>query len=252
VIHGVFAKLPARARDLITQALLQLRGMCAHGAELVLDVLRRPWSWWSVFLIAQVIILFTGWRLIAPQDEDWLRIVRHGFDGHRAMGNSLAKTLSYWGDFAGLNLTLTLLLWWLGLRGAHVTFRRAAVALMLTSILAGATANIARFSFGRARPNANAPDGFYGPSFESRFHALPSAHTSTAFGAAIPLLVSLPKIGAPVAIIACGVSWSRVYRNQHRPTDIFCGIWVAAMFGVPFGLAVRRLRHRAVNPASAP
>jgi membrane-associated phospholipid phosphatase len=203
-----------------------------------------------LFIITQIIIVFAGWWLIAPQDEAWLREVRHGFDQHHALGDSLARTLSYWGDFVGLNLTLTLVLWWLGGRRPGTALRHTAVALLLAGVLAGVTTNIARFSFGRSRPNANAPDGFYGPRFESRFHAFPSAHTSTAFGAAIPLLISQPWLGVPVTIIAGGVSWSRMYRNQHRPTDIFSGIWVATLFGIPLGLAVRRLRRRTVNPAS--
>ena len=203
--------------------------------------LKRNWTWYAA---AQVMFFVGGWIAVGRNDEAWRHVARSAMLDHREALLSLAGHLSYWGDFVSFNLLLVIGFWAAGHLRRALSLRRIAMALLLCSVLAGAAANVARFSLGRARPNANAPDALYGPRFEGEYHALPSAHTSTAFGAAIPLAIAMPPAGVPALALASGVAWSRLYRNQHRPTDIFCGIWLAALIGVPLGLAARRAAAR--------
>lgn len=244
VRNGLLQKLPPRSAHLARAVAAHVRlagGEISALRAACFAWLRRNWIWYAA---AQVAFLLGGWTAVARYDEAWRHAARSALLEHREALQSLAGQFSYWGDFVSFNLALVGVFWVAaGLRRA-VFLRRIAMALLLSSVLAGAVANVARFSLGRARPNANAPDALYGPRFEGEYHALPSAHTSTAFGAAIPLAIAMPQAGVPALAVASGVAWSRLYRNQHRPTDILCGIWLATLIGVPLGLAARRAMAR--------
>lgn len=244
VKNGLLQKMPPRIARATRGAAVHLRSAGGEAMALVRECLawlKRHWAW---FALAQLTLLLAGWIAVEPNDEAWRHVTRSALPEHRETLLSLAGQLSYWGDFVSFNLSLVIAFWIAGHLRRAAGLRRIAVALLLSSVVAGAVANVGRFTLGRARPNANAPDAFYGPRFEGEFHALPSAHTSTAFGVAIPLAIAMPQAGVPGLAVASGVAWSRLYRNQHRPTDIFCGIWLAALVGVPLGLAARRSASR--------
>lgn len=244
VKNGLLQKMPPRIARATRGAAVHLRSAGGEAIALVrecLALLKRHWAW---FALAQLTLLLAGWIAVEPNDEAWRHVTRSALPEHRETLLSLAGHFSYWGDFVSFNLSLVIAFWMAGRLRRASGLRRIAVALLLSSVVAGAVANVGRFTLGRARPNANAPDAFYGPRFEGEFHALPSAHTSTAFGVAIPLVIAMPQAGVPALAVASGVAWSRLYRNQHRPTDIFCGIWLAALVGVPLGLAARRSASR--------
>jgi membrane-associated phospholipid phosphatase len=119
---------------------------------------------------------------------------------------------------------------------------------MLCAIFAGLVANVFRFTLGRPRPavvlREGVKDGLYGPQIRWNYNSFPSGHTATAFGSAIPVVVAMPPVGVPLLLGACGVSWARMYGNQHHPSDVAVAVWIAVVFGVPLGLAVRRTRYR--------
>jgi len=180
---------------------------------------------------------------VLPYDDVWLESIRRVSSAEqKATLKASAGWLSYWGDFGAYSVLLASSLWIAGWWKKSKHLRRLALATILSAMFAGTAANVLRSSTGRPRPRAGMPDGLYGPSLKSELHALPSAHTATAFGSSLPVLVAAPQVGVPLVLFAGSVSWSRMFLNQHHPTDIAAGIWVAALFGVPFGLAVRRLR----------
>lgn len=159
----------------------------------------------------------------------------------------LSGEIGRWGDFAGYNLLIVLGLWMGGRVSRSRYFQRLAVASMLCAIFAGLVANVFRFTLGRPRPAAvfreGVKDGLYGPQIRWNYNSFPSGHTATAFGSAIPVVVAMPPVGVPLLLGACGVSWARMYGNQHHPSDVAVAIWIAVVFGVPLGLAVRRTRY---------
>lgn len=178
---------------------------------------------------------------IYPNDQTWLTLVRASRQSaHGKMLSSLAGSLSLAGDFQRLNAGLVLGFVILARMTHKQRWRRLAMVCLLSAALSGLAAVSMRFMLGRARPIARMNGGFYGPDLRTDYQGCPSGHTATAFGAAVPLVIADPLVGVPVIALASGVAWSRLYLNKHYPTDIAAGLWVAIMFGIPFGWVARR------------
>lgn len=197
-----------------------------------------------------VAVLLIVVSCLLPQDAALLRALqlKHVPDKVlRADLRELSGEIGKWGDFAGYNLLLVLGLWFGGRVCRSRYFQRIAVASMLCAVFAGIVANVFRFTVGRPRPRAierdRVKDGAYGPQIRWNYNSFPSGHTATAFGSAIPIAVAMPAVGVPAVLGACGVSWARMFGNQHHPSDVAVAIWIAVIFGVPLGLAVRRTRY---------
>ena len=186
---------------------------------------------------------------LLPQDREVLQAVqlRHVPDKElRQDLKELSGEVGRWGDLAGYNLILVISLWVGGRVFRSRYFQRLAVASMLCAIFAGAVANVFRFTVGRPRPRAierdGVKDGAYGPRIQWNYNSFPSGHTATAFGSTIPVAIAMPPVGVPLLVAASGVSWARMFGNQHHPSDVAVAIWLAVLFGIPLGLAVRRTR----------
>ncbi len=195
---------------------------------------------WPLLLATTLSFALFAWFILWPVDDAWLKLVRSA--GEKETLKPLAQWLSKWGDFGGFTVFLSLALWLGGRLCRSRYYQRLALASLLAAGITGMVANVGRFGLGRPRPIAGLADGFYGPHLKTDYQAFPSAHTATAFGSALPLLVSAPQIGVPATVFAVGVSWSRMYLNRHHPTDVATSIWLAMLFGVPLGLVVRRMR----------
>ncbi len=172
-----------------------------------------------------------------------------------------AGQLGRWGDFSRYNLILFSTVWLLAFFSRARLYQRLAVTFFLASVLAGVTCNIGKYATGRPRPHAEVPDRFYGVTAAVRgwdFHSFPSGHTSTAFGSATALLAGagpVGLIGGGVATLFSGsISWARIYKDRHYPTDIVAGVWLGAVFGLatgmPYGRLRRRLRRRLASRAA--
>ncbi|MCP5539070.1 MAG: phosphatase PAP2 family protein [Akkermansiaceae bacterium] len=115
---------------------------------------------------------------------------------------------------------------------------------LVAAVMAGLVCNILRFGMGRPRPDSGLPDGFHGPHLASKYHGFPSGHATTAFATAVPLIFALPPVGAAAFFVACGVAWSRVHLNRHRPSDVFAGALLGCWFGCAAGRRLREIRRR--------
>lgn len=195
---------------------------------------------WRKLVLCQGLLLLLIWAGLHPFDHGLLQAVRGNPLGlNPGTTLKLAEWLSKWGDFPGLNLVLALVLWLIGWAARKPKWRRLAVMTLLCAAMAGIATNLIRCSLGRARPYSKKADAFYGPRFTHEFQSTPSGHTTTAFAAAIPLLIAAPPLGIATTVAAGGVAWSRMYLNRHYPADIATGLWMALWFGVPFGFAAR-------------
>lgn len=161
-------------------------------------------------------------------------------DGHI---NAIARWLSYWGDFAGLNLFVFATLAVFAFVRRSPFFRRLTIAAVLGTVLTGGVANVLRVSAGRARPGSKLAAGFYGPTLSARKQSFPSAHTASSFGACVPLAIAFPPVGVPLLAVSGGVAWSRMQNNCHHPSDVLASVMISLLFGIPLGLTVRRMRH---------
>lgn len=162
-----------------------------------------------------------------------------------------AGQLGKWGDFSRYNLIFFVLLWFLAFFFRSRLHQRLAVMILLASILAGLTCNFTKYITGRPRPHAEVPDRFYGVTAAMRgwdYHSFPSGHTSTAFSASTALLAGsgpVGMVGGGLATLFSGsISWARIYKDRHYPTDVVAGIWLGTVFGLATGMPFRRLRRR--------
>lgn len=214
-------------------------------SEMIGVMLRHRWKMAS----GTILVVGLVFALLVPRDAEVLRSVQLKQVPDRELRKGLkdlSGEIGKWGDFAGYNLMLVIAVWMGGRAFRSRYFQRLAVASMLCAIFAGLVANVFRFTVGRPRPSAIAkkgvPDGWYGPQVRWDYNSFPSGHTATAFGSSIPLAVAMPVVGVPAMICATGVCWARMYGNQHHPSDVAVAIWIAILFGIPLGLAVRRTR----------
>jgi membrane-associated phospholipid phosphatase len=158
----------------------------------------------------------------------------------------LARWFSYLGDFLGFNLIIFVVLRSSGRLLQSRRLARLAVASLLCGCLSGATANLIRSGLGRPRPCTALVDGLYGPSLHGDMHSLPSAHTATAFGAALPLLSNIPTLGVPLTFFAGGVAWSRLQLDRHHLTDVLLSVLLASLFSLPLSHWAMRGRRRSL------
>ena len=186
-------------------------------------------------------LLFTGLALtvlagviwVLPWDDAAPLVLKPADQEARESVKQAAQALSFYGDFAGFNVVLFAVLLSVGWLLRSRKFMRLAVASLLCACLSGLFANVIRSTTGRPRPSTKAEDRLHGPSFSSAYQALPSAHTATAFGGALPVLLSAPVTGTPLTLVAVGVGWSRMQLNRHHLTDVLASVLLSFLFSLP-------------------
>jgi membrane-associated phospholipid phosphatase len=182
--------------------------------------------------------------LLMRNDLALLDMIRHEGNGtvtHLVCES--ARFLSYWGDFLCFNVLVFGSLGAAAILHRSLFLRRVLIASVISTMVCGGMANVCRLMTGRGRPAYPEEAGFHGPSFRSRRQSFPSAHTATAFGAAVPVAVALPPVGVPLLIVSAGVSWSRMQNNRHHPSDVFVSLCLTVLVGLPLGIVVRRMRR---------
>ena len=238
ILHAPVHKLSRQPRAFVL-------GLCRDSALLAKLMTRTIRSRRLICLFSACMVFLGLWLAVLPNDDNWLRMMHSSGDrGQRAAMKFIAGQFSFWGDFGTYSVMLGTAVWFAGWWRRSRHLKLLAVATMASATFAGLTANVLRASVGRPRPRTGLADGLYGPSWKSDYHSLPSAHTATAFASSLPVLVAAPQVGVPLVAFAGAVSWSRMQLNQHRPTDVVVAVWIASMFGLPLGLAVRRLRSK--------
>lgn len=211
----------------------------------------RLWfcSYWLPVAIMFGVATFAGFVWLVPFDGSSFFVLRPKDTALNQGVKETAQAFSYWGDFAGFNVFLFALLQAVGWVLRSRWFMRMAVASLLCATLAGLSANVLRCATGRPRPSTQVEDRLHGPSFKSAYQALPSAHTATAFGGALPVLLSVPSLGTPLTLVAGAVGWSRMQLNRHHLTDVLASVLIALVFSLPLTHWAARGRLR--NAASA-
>lgn len=197
-------------------------------------------------LLATLALLIAAVALYTfPRDSAWLKVIRGSGDPEI---RHLAQQIGWWGKLAQYNLLVVAGLWVAGTIRKSRYLQRLAVVTFLSTVLAGVSCNIFRFTLGRPRPWTGVdPAEFQGIQPQARYHGFPSGHTSTAFGTAIPVLVALPQVGAPITLFAVTMGWARMYDRQHYPSDVLVGAAIGTIFGLAGGLPLRRSRSRGLR-----
>lgn len=199
------------------------------------DALRhsRQWwaRWWMLAVPMLLVALLSLWALV-PLDEQVKHTVA-GLNAQTATWKAVAGEASFYGDFLGFNLVLFAVGHGIARLRKSLRLHRLATAGLLCAMLSGVGANVVRFATGRPRPAAKVADGFYGPHWRSNMQSFPSAHTATAMGATLPVLMNCPPLGVPLVMAAGVVAWSRIQLNRHHLTDVLGSTLLALLFAIP-------------------
>ena len=132
---------------------------------------------------------------------------------------------------------------WIALALALALLRSRYGLLLLTAIavaLADGTAHLLQAVVERRRPPLVATD------IEPLIRvpdagSFPSGHASTSFAAATVLALLLPRLAAPLLLLAAAVAYSRLYVGAHYPLDSLGGLAVGAASGLlVVGIARRK------------
>jgi len=136
-----------------------------------------------------------------------------------------------------------------GLTAEDLRARQIALGGVQAFIMSGLTAEIIKQLTHRYRPYQSDPANprlWDGPFTGFEYTSFPSGHTTTAFAIA-SLVSSVYKDKIWVGIlsygIASGVAWSRVYQNQHWPSDVFIG----AALGFAIGKTIYHVMQGKTN-----
>jgi undecaprenyl-diphosphatase len=78
-------------------------------------------------------------------------------------------------------------------------------------------------------------------------HSFPSGHATVSFACAAVLALAVPRLRAPLFLLAALIAFSRVYVGVHYPFDVVAG----AVLGVLIAIALRRLA-RALRRSEPP
>ncbi len=179
-------------------------------------VSRRPfWLW----LLAGAVMVAVLWPLDGRVDAS-LDVTRN--PSVQPLASWCSKIGEGWVvAAAGIFLALLLLLLHRPMPAARVFF------VMLVSLLTGLAADVFRLIFGRARPLAHVPQGFYGLwhnghwlAGKYEFSSFPSGHSATAVGLAAAAWLVHRGWGMLCAVYALAVMWSRLALQCHHLSDV--------------------------------
>ncbi len=134
-----------------------------------------------------------------------------------------------------------------GLIAGRPKITRAGGRLAASLAVAGLTAQVGKYAFGRSRPNQSLDAGGYAP-FSGQV-AMPSGHSAVAFALATSLADDIHRPWATVGLygMATAVAWSRINDNRHWLTDVAAG----ALVGITSAkLASGRWRIFGLKPPS--
>jgi membrane-associated phospholipid phosphatase len=132
----------------------------------------------------------------------------------------LLPALSRAADFSVLWLVIAGLL----LLTGEPDWRRAVVRGVGSIAVASALSNgIVKLWFGRRRPPVDGVPLIRRVRRAPVTTSFPSGHTASAAAFATGLAIEAPELTLPVAVLALGVGFSRVWTGAHYPGDVLAG-----------------------------
>jgi len=160
----------------------------------------------------------------------WERHLEHWFVGQR----------TGWLDwfFIALSWIGTLGLVWVAIAFAvALTWRRPWILLTVVVADLGADflADVGKAVVHRHRPFEHQ----LGP--RSSTHSFPSGHAATSFACATVLSHYVPRLRAPLFLLAALIALSRVYDGMHYPTDVLAGAVLGVLTALLLLAGGRRL-----------
>ncbi len=132
---------------------------------------------------------------------------------------------------------------------AAVVLRRPQVLLLTlgAAVVADLLTRGLKEAVGRPRPHLppGEPHRLVGLPSDPSF---PSGHAAVCFACATMLALLVPRLAAPVLVLAAAIAFSRVYVGVHYPVDVLAG----AALGAAVAIALRRLAASRMRSRPSP
>ena len=150
---------------------------------------------------------------------------------------ALAHYLSLAGEWWSIGIAGLVTGFFFFFRGRRHTAREV-LLVTLAGLATGSVGMLVRFFFGRTRPNALIPQGFYGLWYHShwiagryQFSSFVSGHATLVVGLAASAWMVNRRAGVIVGLFAAMVCWSRVAQSSHHFSDVvgacLLALWLA-------------------------
>ncbi len=153
----------------------------------------------------------------------------------RSLHHPLLERIGNVGNRLGHGLTLTLLcggLFAVGYVWKKNSLRCTGIDGVIAQALVGLTTQAPKHLIGRPRPRFTHQDPFqFGPSFQSGLDGFPSGHAAGGFAMAAVLARYFPRGAWLWYGAALFVTFSRVFRGSHFPTDALAGAVLGYLVG---------------------
>lgn len=124
--------------------------------------------------------------------------------------------------------------------------RGRAAALLVIPLIAISdqlSSNLLKDAFERVRPCGALPDVRLLAGCSGSY-AMPSSHAANSAAAALHFALFYRRLAIPLALVAFGVGYSRVYVGVHYPADVLVGFLVGAVAAFLVQLGYRSARRR--------
>ena len=74
-------------------------------------------------------------------------------------------------------------------------------------------------------------------------HSFPSGHATVSFACATVLALAVPRLRAPLFLLAALIAFSRVYVGVHYPFDVVAGAVLGVLIAIALRMLARALRR---------
>ncbi len=184
-------------------------------------VLVSPARWEGKDFLTFSAVLGAGCLLFAVDEDiqDWVQEQRS------SASDDIFAFVTHFGH-GGVLLGLMTVLYTTGELSHSNTLRKTALLSLESWLTTGLIVLSLKTVIGRARPQtSDASDSFHLFSLKSRFHSLPSGHSSSVFAVATVIADQSKSafVDALAYSLATLVAFSRVHNNKHWASDVFLG-----------------------------